>query len=113
MVIAIFLNVQLVLILSDQTAFRIFLYNPSYLTIDKEYPFIRYKSDGNSTLYSAGEVFIYHVEQSDNLQTWSKSGLELERKVDLGAEMEREIWVTSQSLPASSKRFLRVRVTTP
>jgi hypothetical protein len=75
--------------------------------------FIRYKSDGNSTLYSAGEVFFYHVEQSDNLQTWSKSGLELERKVDLGAEMEREIWVTSQSLPASSKRFLRVRVTTP
>ena len=35
--------------------------------------FVRYKSQDGSTLNTAGEVFLYHVEQSENLQTWSKS----------------------------------------
>ena len=75
--------------------------------------FIRYKEDGNSTITSSGETFIYNVEQSSDLQTWSTSGLVLERSIDLGGEMERQIWVTTQALNSNSRRFLRVRITTP
>ena len=75
--------------------------------------FVRYKDYDGNTLASAGERFIYHVEQSDNLQTWSKSGVELERTIDLGGEMERQVWVISQGLPTVSKRFIRIRISTP
>jgi hypothetical protein len=75
--------------------------------------FVRYKDQNGSTLLSAGEIIFYHVEQSDNLQTWSNSGLELERSIELGGGMERQIWVVSSTLPAVNKRFLRVRISTP
>ena len=75
--------------------------------------FIRYRDENGSTLISAGEVFNYHVEQSDNLQTWTNFGLQLERSIDLGGGMVRQTWVVSESLPASAKRFLRVRISIP
>jgi hypothetical protein len=75
--------------------------------------FVRFKNDGNSTLNAAGEIFNYHVEQSDNMQTWSTSGVELEKTIYLGGGMERQTWVLSQGLPLRSKTFLRLRITTP
>jgi len=75
--------------------------------------FVRYKATGGSTLSTAGEVFLYHVEQSENLQTWSKSGLVLEKSIEIGGGMVRQIWVTAPNLPKAGKRFLRLRVTTP
>ena len=75
--------------------------------------FVRYKDQNGSTQISAGERIFYHVEQSDNLQTWSNSGLDLERSIELGGGMERQIWVISSTLPAVNKRFLRLRISTP
>jgi hypothetical protein len=75
--------------------------------------FVRYKEDSNSTLNTAGEVFNYHVEQSDNLQTWSPSGVELEKTIYLGGGMERQTWVLSQGLSYRSNNFLRLRISTP
>jgi hypothetical protein len=75
--------------------------------------FVRFKATGGSTLSTAGEVFLYHVEQSENLQTWSKSGLVLEKSIEIGGGMVRHIWVTAPNLPKAGKRFLRLRVTTP
>ena len=75
--------------------------------------FIRYRDENGSTLSTAGEIFNYHVEQSDNLQTWSNFGLQLERSIDLGGGMVRQTWVVLESLPASAKRFLRVRISIP
>ena len=75
--------------------------------------FIRYKDVEGSTLATAGEEFIYHVEQSENLQTWSKLGLVLEKSVEIGGGMIRQVWVTSPSISKESKRYLRLRITTP
>ena len=75
--------------------------------------FTRYKNDGISTINSAGEIFMYKVEQSIDLQTWSQSGIILERSVDLGGGLERQTWVTSAGLSGQSRRFLRVRVLVP
>jgi len=75
--------------------------------------FVRYKESDGSTLNTAGEVFLYHVEQSENLQTWSKSGLVLEKSIEIGGGMVRQIWVTAPNLPKAGKRFLRLRITTP
>ena len=75
--------------------------------------FVRYKEHNGSTLISAGEEIFYHVEQSANLQTWSNSGLELERTIELGGGMVRQFWVVSSNLPSANKRFLRVRISTP
>jgi hypothetical protein len=75
--------------------------------------FVRYKEESNSTLNTAGEVFNYHVEQSDNLQTWSSSGVELEKTIYLGGGMERQTWVLSQGLSYRSNNFLRLRISTP
>ena len=75
--------------------------------------FIRFKEVNGSTLPFAGEEFLYHVEQSDNLRTWSKSGLMLENSIDIGGGMMRQVWVTSPSLPTEGKRYLRLRITTP
>ncbi|MBT5716368.1 MAG: LamG domain-containing protein, partial [Opitutae bacterium] len=65
--------------------------------------FVRFKEDGNSTINTAGEIFHYHVEQSDNLQTWSTSGVEMEKTIYLGGGMERQTWVLSQGLPSRGK----------
>ena len=76
--------------------------------------FVRYKEDGNSTINSAGESFIYKVEQSNDLQTWNQSGIRLERSVDLGGGLERQTWVADDSkLSGRSRKFLRVRVLVP
>ena len=75
--------------------------------------FVRYKEHNGSTLIYAGEEIFYHVEQSANLQTWSSSGLELERTIELGGGMVRQVWVVSLNLPSANKRFLRVRISTP
>ena len=71
--------------------------------------FVRYKSP----LATTGEEFIYHVEQSLDLRTWTKNGISLERSVELGAEMERVVYVTNDTLPAGARRFMRLRITTP
>ncbi|MEJ6622023.1 MAG: hypothetical protein QNL93_08760, partial [Opitutae bacterium] len=75
--------------------------------------FIRYKDDGNSTINSAGEIFIYNVELSYDLQTWSNSGLTLERSIDLGGGFVRQTWATTHDVYLNPRSFLRVRVTTP
>ena len=62
---------------------------------------------------TAGEVFNYHVEYSNNLQTWSSVGVELEKTVYLGGGMERQTWVASSVSPSLNKSFLRLRVTIP
>ena len=64
-------------------------------------------------LLSAGEPFIYSVEQSTDLQTWTSTGLTLEKVVQMGAGMERTTWVTDNALLSGKRRFLRLRVTLP
>ena len=77
--------------------------------------FVRWKADTitNSTYSNAGEIFEYHVEQSDDLETWSMAGVQLERVVYLGGGMERATYVTDQPLPPGQRKFLRLRITTP
>jgi hypothetical protein len=77
--------------------------------------FVRWKSnpDTNSTYSSAGEIFEYHVEQSDDLQTWNATGVQLEQVIDLGGGMERATYVTSNPLPSGQRKFIRLRITTP
>jgi hypothetical protein len=53
------------------------------------------------------------VELSYNLQTWSKSGLTLDRSIDLGGGFVRQTWVTTHDVSLNPRCFLRVRVTTP
>ena len=64
--------------------------------VDSEFLLLGLKEVNGSTLPFAGEEFLYHVEQSDNLRTWSKSGLMLENSIDIGGGMMRQVWVTSQ-----------------
>ena len=75
--------------------------------------FVRYVEQNGSTMKTAGEEFNYHVEHSNNLQTWSSTGVELEKTVYLGGGMERQTWVVSSLIPSFDKSFLRLRVTTP
>ncbi|MDA8774178.1 hypothetical protein N9N13_00495, partial [Opitutales bacterium] len=75
--------------------------------------FVRYVEQNGSTMKTAGEEFNYHVEHSYNLQTWSSTGVELEKTVYLGGGMERQTWVVSSLIPSFDKSFLRLRVTTP
>ena len=71
--------------------------------------FVRYVDP----LLSAREPFIYSVEQSTDLQTWTSTGLTLEKVVQMGAGMERTTWVTDNALLSGKRRFLRLRVTLP
>jgi hypothetical protein len=77
--------------------------------------FIRWKADPatNSTYSNVGEVFEYHVEQSDDLETWETAGVVLEQVVDLGGGMERATYVTSDPLPSGQRKFVRLRITIP
>jgi hypothetical protein len=77
--------------------------------------FVRWKAnpDTNSTYSNAGEIFEYHVEQSDDLQTWNAAGVQLEQVIDLGGGMERATYVTNDPLPSGQKKFIRLRITTP
>ena len=62
---------------------------------------------------NVGEVFEYHVEQSDDLETWETAGVVLEQVVDLGGGMERATYVTSDPLPSGQRKFVRLRITIP
>jgi len=77
--------------------------------------FVRWKANPNtnSTYSNAGEIFEYHVEQSDDLQTWNATGVQLEQVIDLGGGMERATYVTSNPLPSGQRKFIRLRITTP
>jgi hypothetical protein len=77
--------------------------------------FVRWKAIGlnQSTYASAGELFEYHVEQSDDLETWDVTGVVLEKVVDLGGGMERATYVTTDALSTGQKKFIRLRITTP
>jgi hypothetical protein len=77
--------------------------------------FIRWKADPftHSTYPNVGEVFEYHVEQSDDLETWETAGVQLEQVVDLGGGMERATYVTSVPLPSGQRKFIRLRITIP
>ena len=71
--------------------------------------FIRYKN----SLFTTGEEFRYIVERSDNLRTWTESGLSLEVTQALGGGMERVIFVSSEKIQTGKKSFLRLRVEKP
>ena len=71
--------------------------------------FIRYKN----SLFTTGEEFRYIVERSDNLRTWTESGLSQEVTQTLGGGMERVIFVTSEKIQTGKKSFLRLRVEKP
>ena len=80
--------------------------------------FIRHKNP----MSTAGEDFRYNVERSDDLRSWSTSGVELERLVDLGGGMERATYVAldgpsggrrTRQATNNSKTFLRLRITLP
>ena len=64
-------------------------------------------------LGTIGEEFRYVVERSDNLRTWSTTGLSHESSQDLGGGMERVIFVTDDKIQAGEKSFLRLRVEKP
>ena len=51
--------------------------------------FVRYKTPKQTT----GEAFEYHVEQSQDLQTWNKFGLTEESVIELGENMELSLWL--------------------
>jgi hypothetical protein len=77
--------------------------------------FVRWKADPltNSTVSNVGEAFEYHVEQSEDLETWETAGVQLEQVVDLGGGMERVTFVTSSPLPSGQRKFIRLRITVP
>ena len=61
--------------------------------------FIRYENPLDAT----GEDFRYIVEQSDNLRTWTKSGVVEEVTQELGGGMERVIFMTNQHVDSGKK----------
>ena len=71
--------------------------------------FVRYKTPKQTT----GEAFEYHVEQSQDLQTWNKFGLTEESVIELGENMERVTVVTSSAITPGERKFLRLRISTP
>ena len=88
---------------------------PVYSDNRQRISFVRWKADPvtNSTYSNAGEVFEYHVEQSDDLETWESAGVQLEQVVDLGGGMERATYVTTEPLPSGQRKFMRLRITIP
>ncbi|MEK9633531.1 MAG: hypothetical protein VW622_06795 [Opitutae bacterium] len=88
---------------------------PVYSDNRQRISFVRWKADPvtNSTYSNAGEVFEYHVEQSDDLETWESAGVQLEQVVDLGGGMERATYVTTEPLPSGQRKFIRLRITIP
>jgi len=71
--------------------------------------FIRYINP----LITTGEEFRYIVERSDNLRTWTESGLTLEGSQELGGGMERVIYVSNEKIQPGTRGFLRLRVEKP
>jgi hypothetical protein len=71
--------------------------------------FIRYIDP----LTTTGEEFRYIVERSDNLRTWTESGLTLEGSQELGGGMERVIYVSNEKIQPGTRGFLRLRVEKP
>jgi hypothetical protein len=71
--------------------------------------FIRYINP----LITTGEEFRYIVERSDNLRTWTASGLTLEGSQELGGGMERVIYVSNEKIQPGTRGFLRLRVEKP
>jgi hypothetical protein len=53
------------------------------------------------------------VERSDNLRTWTQSGLTLEGSQELGGGMERVIYVCNKKIQPGMRGFIRLRVEKP
>jgi hypothetical protein len=68
--------------------------------------FIQYQDSVETT----GEKFVYIVERSSDLRTWSAIGVSREASQPLGGGMERVIFVSNQPLSAGERNFLRVRI---
>ena len=105
---AIFSNGRLAQIHLDRTRDITYLNKLSWRTTSRELPLFATKRQNKLP-----QAFEYHVEQSQDLQTWNKFGLTEESVIELGENMERVTVVTSSAITPGERKFLRLRISTP